>query len=59
MVVKLRPAAVEHGIWHDRTAWPFSNTVQAPQTPTPQPNFVPVNRNVSRKIHSKGVSSST
>ena len=59
MVVKLRPAAAEHGIWHDRTAWPFSNTVQAPQTPTPQPNFVPVNPSVSRRIHSSGVSSST
>ena len=22
MVVKLRRAAPEHGIWHDRTAWP-------------------------------------
>src|SRR5207302_5876621 len=58
MVVKLRPAAPEHGIWHDRTAFPFSSTVHAPQTPTPQPNFVPVNPRLSRMSQSNGVSSS-
>src|SRR5436190_22105877 len=58
MVVKLRPAAAEHGIWHARTAFPFSSTVHAPQTPTPQPNFVPVNPRLSRMSQSNGVSSS-
>src|SRR2546423_15155731 len=59
MVVKLRPADAEHGIWQARTALPSSRMVQAPQTPTPQPNLVPVRPNVSRMIHNNGVSLSS
>src|SRR3954454_23788104 len=58
MVVKLRPCSSEPGTWQDRTASPFSSTVHAPHTPTPQPNLVPVRPNLSRRIQSNGVSSS-
>src|SRR4029077_20004708 len=40
-------------------ALPFSRTVHAPQTPTPQPNFVPVRESASRIIQTSGMSSST
>src|SRR5213075_1119087 len=59
MVVKLRSFASCAGIWQERTAFPFSRTVHEPHTPTPQPNFVPVRPNESRKIQTSGMSSST
>ena len=57
--MKLRPFASLAGIWHERTAFPFSRTVHDPQTPTPHPNFVPVIESVSRNTQTSGVSSST
>src|SRR5216684_2362931 len=46
-------------IWQDRVATPSIWTVQAPQRPTAQPNFVPVMPNTSRSTHRRGVSPST
>ena len=59
MVVKDRPVASPAETWQERRAFPFSRMVQAPQTPTPQPNFVPVSPNESRSTQSNGVSGST
>ena len=39
-------------------AWPSICTVQAPQSAAPQPNFVPVSPNSSRKYHSSGIDGS-
>src|SRR5258706_8857906 len=38
--------------------WPSTCTVQAPQRPAPQPNFVPGRPRVSRRTQSSGVSGS-
>src|SRR4051812_22516970 len=43
-------------VWHERTASPLTCTVQAPHSPAPQPNLVPVICNSSRMTHSSGVS---
>ena len=59
MVVMLFPATSETGVEHDRIADPSTCTVQAPQSPAPQPNFVPVSSSVSRNTHSNGVSGET
>src|SRR5438552_3506930 len=40
-------------------AFPFSRIVHEPQTPIPQPHFVPVRLRVSRRTQTRGVSSST
>src|SRR3954466_5642099 len=56
MVVIFLPAASLSEVWQDRTASPFRCTVQAPQRPAPQPNFVPVICNCSRMTQSSGVS---
>jgi hypothetical protein len=50
------PATCETGVEHDRIAAPSTCTVQAPQNPAPQPNFVPVSSSVSRNTQSNGVS---
>jgi hypothetical protein len=42
----------------ERTASPFICTVQAPQSETPQPNFVPVKPSSSRKNHMSGIDGS-
>src|SRR5580658_3002056 len=59
MVVMLFPATCETGVEHDRIADPSTCTVQAPHSPAPQPNFVPVSSRVSRNTQSKGVSGET
>ncbi len=59
MVVMLFPATCETGVEHDRIADPSTCTVQAPQSPAPQPNFVPVSSSVSRNTQSNGVSGET
>src|SRR5437868_10138713 len=56
MVVIFLPTASPMEVWHERTASPFTCTVQAPQSPAPQPNFVPVICNCSRMTQSSGVS---
>src|SRR5271166_996256 len=55
----LFPATFETGVEHDRIADPSRCTVQAPQSPAPQPNFVPVSSSVSRNTQSNGVSGET
>src|SRR5271169_6732798 len=56
MVVIFLPTASLTEVWQDRTASPLIWTVQAPQSPAPQPNFVPVICNCSRMTQSSGVS---
>src|ERR1700730_8801976 len=46
-------------VWQDRTALPFTWTVQAPQSPAPQPNLVPFMSRTSRRTHKRGVSAGT
>ena len=45
-------------VMHERTACPSTCTVQAPQKPPPQPNFVPVRPSSSRRYQSRGMSGS-
>src|SRR5256885_1584333 len=59
MVVTFLPATLEMGVWQDRAASPLMCTVQAPQSPAPQPNLVPVLSNVSRSTQSSGISALT
>src|SRR4051794_23032311 len=56
MVVIFLPATSPTMVWHERTASPFTCTVQAPHSPAPQPNFVPVICNCSRIAQRSGVS---
>ena len=42
MVTICAPSAAETCIWQERCARPLMCTVQAPQSPAPQPYFVPV-----------------
>lgn len=56
MVVMFLPATSETGVEQERTAAPSTCTVQAPHSPAPQPNLVPVKFNESRKTQSSGVS---
>src|SRR6267378_3328395 len=58
MVVISAPANVLICFVQERMAFPFSSTVQAPQSAMPQPNFVPVNPRMSRKYQSSGISGS-
>src|SRR6185295_14504570 len=56
MVVIFLPTASLIEVWQERTASPLRWTVQAPQRPAPQPNFVPVICSCSRITQSSGVS---
>ena len=47
------------GVTQERVATPSTCTVQAPQSATPQPNFVPVMPSTSRNTQRSGVSPST
>ena len=58
MVTTLLAAGVLIVVWHERTAWPSTCTVHAPQKPPPQPNFVPVRPSSSRRYQSSGMSGS-
>jgi hypothetical protein len=55
MVWMRLPATVDTGVTQERTAWPSTRTVQAPQAATPQPNLVPVMLSTSRNTHSRGM----
>src|ERR1700689_1112618 len=46
-------------VWQERTASPPTITVQAPQSPTPQPYLGPLMFNTSRSTHSRGISGGT
>src|SRR5581483_7479573 len=48
MVVTRAPATAESVVTHERTALPFTCTVQAPHCAIPQPYFVPVSFSSSR-----------
>ena len=56
IVVMIASSTSPSRILHDLMASPLIWTVQQPQYPPPQPNFVPVSCILSRKTHSKGVS---
>jgi hypothetical protein len=56
MVVIACPMAAPTGITQARLGMPSRCTVQAPQSATPQPNFVPVMPRRSRKTQSRGMS---
>src|SRR5262249_52002661 len=59
MVVMFLPATDDIAAPHERVATPLIWTVQAPQSCTPQPNFVPVRPSVSRKTHNSGICAGT
>src|SRR6476660_7137737 len=59
MVVTFFPATAEMAVWQERAASPLMCTVQAPQRPAPQPNFVPVLSRVSRSTQRSGISGLT
>src|SRR5678815_1714829 len=46
-------------VWQERTALPFTWTVQAPHKPAPQPNLVPFMSRTSRSTHNRGESAGT
>src|SRR6516225_12395211 len=54
-----RPANPPTDTRHDRAGVPSICTVQAPHSPAPHPNLVPVKPIVSRSTHKSGVSAST
>src|SRR6266446_5172275 len=56
MVVTWRPCAIMTGMTQVRIAAPSICMVQAPQTPMPQPNLLPVSRRCSRTTHNSGTS---
>src|SRR3546814_4949734 len=58
MVVTNFPSAAAMVTWQERTASPSMSTVQAPQSPVPQPYFVPVRFDASRSAQSSGVAGS-
>ncbi len=53
------PAAAWTGTEQERTASPFTMTVQAPHCPSPQPNFGPFSARSSVSTYSSGVAGST
>src|SRR5579859_4661875 len=53
------PVAVATGVWQDRVATPSMWTVQAPQSPMPQPYFVPVMFSKSRSTQRRGIAGSS
>src|SRR6478736_6343290 len=58
MVVTERPETSFTAVMQARVASPSTWTVQAPQSATPQPYFVPVSPNSSRRYQSNGVDGS-
>src|SRR5712692_4017941 len=57
MVVTCLPCTSEIGMTHVRVGAPSMCIVQAPQSPTPQPNLLPVRPRCSRTTHNRGTSS--
>ena len=47
------PSTSDIAVMQERTAWPPTCTVQAPQSATPQPNFVPVSPSLVTQIPEK------
>src|ERR1039458_3101924 len=46
-------------VMQERTAWPPTRTVHAPQIPIPHPNLAPSRLSTSRNTHRSGVSGGT
>src|SRR5712691_4215645 len=59
IVVILEVPMLSIGVMQERGAKPSICTVQAPQSATPQPDFVPFMPSTSRNTHRRGVSPST
>src|ERR1019366_9268090 len=59
MVVMGWPATVPTCVMQERTPWPPTSTVQAPQTPIPHPYLVPSRFKMSRSTQRRGVSGGT
>ena len=59
MVVMRWPTAADTGVTQERTAASPMCTVQAPQSPAPQPNLVPIMPSSSRSAQSSGMSAGT
>src|ERR1700724_3123857 len=57
MVVIVAPATAPRAVMQERVARPSTWTVQAPHSPIPQPNLVPLRPISSRIAQSSGVSS--
>src|SRR5215813_2466919 len=58
IVVTGRPETSLTAVAQARVAWPSTCTVQAPHSATPQPYFVPVSPNSSRRYQSSGIDGS-
>src|SRR5579863_8025083 len=58
MVTTFFPATSDMAMPQERIASPLRCTVQAPQSATPQPNFVPVRPSSSRRYHISGIDGS-
>ena len=54
-MVTISPETSPTGSAQERTGWPSSSTVQAPQAAMPQPNFGPVLPARSRNAHNSGI----
>ena len=54
-MVTALPATSESWVWQEKARTPSMWTMQAPQRPAPQPNFVPVSFRSSRITQSSGV----
>src|SRR6476659_9041612 len=52
------PATSDTWVWQENARLPSICTMQAPHSPAPQPNLVPVSFNSSRMTQSSGVSGS-
>src|SRR5208337_3518112 len=59
MVVTAASPTDEIGVMQERVVSPLRWTVQAPQSPTPQPDLLPFRSSSSRSAQRRGVSPST
>src|ERR1700739_1835291 len=55
IVVTSLPATFDTCVWHENARLPLTCTTQAPHSPAPQPNLVPVSLSSSRITHNSGV----
>src|SRR5262249_45873129 len=59
MVVTFAPSTCAAGTRHELTGAPSISTVHAPHSPSPQPSFVPVSRQCSRRTSRSRLSGCT
>src|SRR5262245_25314800 len=55
IVVTDLPAISDSWVWQENARLPSMCTMQAPHSPVPQPNLVPVSLRPSRSTHNSGV----